>query len=850
MVPEEWAAWRWFVLRGAGFPAATVLELAEPECVAAAARLIEAENAVQRGFEAAIAAFENEVARREAENGNAVPLRQSAEVKALRRLRQSKLPEPQGLPPELAAKIESVAAVTQERGRLQAEFEAAFARSLEQQSAKLMALARDPRLQEAVIWQNRGAFENAIQSLGKEKNAAAQRNQRQREHEQLLANYLQRYCMKNDSIGFFGPVAWSRMEEGKLVQFQPGPALLRRRRTYFEDWAVDKLAAGLSQTAGMDWWAAPRLSPLARIENGWLHIAGDAPRQMPALTAAVLALCDGQHLPADILDALRKQPAFQGIERDEITAILKQAAEQGVLFWRFAVPVGANPETNLRRQLEQIGDQDLQDAALKKLERLETARQEVSHAAGNPARLNEKLQQLENVFEELAQAPAQRYQGMTYGGRTLVYEDCQRDVTFTLSPELLRPIVPAFSLLLRSVRWLMQSTSSAFLAIFQQVYTKLASESGSPSIDALTWWGNTLPQITDAPAVQAMESQFRQRWLEMLPVPAGVRLVHFDSEKLRAPVEQSFPEQAGYRVVRYYCPDLLLGAESPEALERGEVQYVLGEVHAARNTLLHTALVQQHPQPQDLQDAIAWDVSPRRFKIVNTRDGDPNPTRTTESVYSPDDFFLSSSLDGIPPEGFTAHPISQLVVRMEGAQLVAATRDGAQVFHILDAFADLLFSFLMNKASWARPGAYVPRIMLDKLVIHRETWRATVPEMAFAMEKEEHARFIGARRWLQMRGMPDMVFVKTPTEMKPFYIDMRSPVFVEILCKMVRRLAAGPQANGEFSFSEMLPDLNHAWLSDAQGQKYTSELRIAFVDVQSRDVKKNPERSEGSLSLP
>ena len=61
-------------------------------------------------------------------------------------------------------------------------------------------------------------------------------------------------------------------------------------------------------------------------------------------------------------------------------------------------------------------------------------------------------------------------------------------------------------------------------------------------------------------------------------------------------MEHLFPELgAGYYPVRYFCPDLMLAAEDAEAVRRGEVLYVLGEVHAGKNTLCHAALVEQHP---------------------------------------------------------------------------------------------------------------------------------------------------------------------------------------------------------------------------------------------------------------
>ena len=71
-------------------------------------------------------------------------------------------------------------------------------------------------------------------------------------------------------------------------------------------------------------------------------------------------------------------------------------------------------------------------------------------------------------------------------------------------------------------------------------------------------------------------------------------------------------------------------------------------------------------------------------------------------------------------------------------------------------------------------------------------------------------------------------------EKKPFYLDLASPVLVEILCRMVRRVITAGRPADEFVFSEMLPDIENTWLPDASGASYTSELRFAVVDLKAR----------------
>ena len=116
------------------------------------------------------------------------------------------------------------------------------------------------------------------------------------------------------------------------------------------------------------------------------------------------------------------------------------------------------------------------------------------------------------------------------------------------------------------------------------------------------------------------------------------------------------------------------------------------------------------------------------------------------------------------------------------------------------------------------------------MVICREAWTFAAGEISFAREKEGSDRFLSARRWARAQGLPRFVFAKVPVEVKPFYVDFSSPVYVDILAKMVRRTVEHNSVNANISFSEMVPDTAHTWLPDAEGQHYTSELRVVAVD--------------------
>ncbi len=112
-----------------------------------------------------------------------------------------------------------------------------------------------PALREAVAWQNRHALTTGIDPLVRRGPEPPKRNGQHRQHEALVASYLQRYCAKNDTIGFFGPVGWSQFDDGHGIRITPAPSgsPLAARVTYLEGWAVRGIMSDHLAALGPGW---------------------------------------------------------------------------------------------------------------------------------------------------------------------------------------------------------------------------------------------------------------------------------------------------------------------------------------------------------------------------------------------------------------------------------------------------------------------------------------------------------------------------------------------------------------------------------------------------------------------
>lgn len=125
--------------------------------------------------------------------------------------------------------------------------------------------------------------------------------------------------------------------------------------------------------------------------------------------------------------------------------------------------------------------------------------------------------------------------------------------------------------------------------------------------------------------------------------------------------------------------------------------------------------------------------------------------------------------------------------------------------------------------------AHTPRVSIDKLVVSRENWRLPVNELAFAFAADEPTRYLRAQEWRHANGIPRFVFVNSPVEVKPFYVDLANLPSVEQFAHAVRALdRADP--TGVLSVGEMLPGPDQLWLTDAEGARYTAEFRFVAVD--------------------
>jgi hypothetical protein len=659
----------------------------------------------------------------------------------------------------------------------------------------------------------------------------------------MLASYLQRYCTKNDTIGFFGPVGWGQLVDGdEVISIRPGPELLATRQVYFEGWAIDAIADRIAEEEGMRPWLAPRRSPYLQYVNDTFVAPGGQTLQLGPRSKALVAACDGTRSARSLIEELGKD-----LPPDKVAILWKLLAdlqENGLLRWGFQVPLSPTPERTLRELLLEIEEEPLRVRALELLDEVVSAREAVVRAAGNAKELESALNELEARFTRVTSRASTRGDGKLYAGRTLVYEDCRRDLELELGEPFLRKLAPPLSQVLASARWYSHFLATHHREVFRQAYAELSLKSG-PTVDLLAFSRLALPRVLNIMTNNEMEQELQSRWAKVLDIPEGRRRVEYRSEDLLPKVLQEFSApRAGWQKARCHSPDVLISAPSLEALRQGDYQVVLGEVHLAINTLDRWVFFAQHPDPDSLRAAIESDLPepsliPLFVKIWNGEEasaalGMSAPSvsgRMDVALRSPKDYYLDISLD---PHGFPSErvlPIGDLVVEPgEDGGLIVRPQDGRVKFDIIEFYQLPMLMQVLATFRILPGGDYTPRVTIDHLVVARESWKFPIKTLDAVQAQTAAERFAQVRRWAASHELPRFVFVKTPAEPKPFYMDFESPVLVEIFAKAVRG-ATEDNPDGSVGISEMLPGHDQVWLPDAQGNRYTCELRTVAIDL-------------------
>ncbi len=280
-------------------------------------------------------------------------------LKTFKSLKKCKVPSPTNID-SIQEVIATVSAADLRVQAARRDYEQSFEADSIHIANRIYETARLEQFREAIIWQNSRALHTGIDPLLRHQDEKDSRSSKQRRNEEMVARYLQRYCTKNDTVGFFGPVGWVRLSrEGPPISVKPGPQLLASPKVFMEVWCMDELASALAKDKAILKWVAPRLMHHIHLVGRTVHIPLRKPLILNPQEAALLHACNGVRSAKEIaLEFIHT--GSSGLKSEtEVYNLIGSLHTRGLLNWNLEVPIEAYPEKSLRQILSRIDDENI-----------------------------------------------------------------------------------------------------------------------------------------------------------------------------------------------------------------------------------------------------------------------------------------------------------------------------------------------------------------------------------------------------------------------------------------------------------------------------------------------------------
>lgn len=738
-------------------------------------------------------------------------------------------------------------ALLAEQAVAQREFERLFAAEFAGVRETLASIVHDSTFQEALLLSNPNMYAVALPSYFHHY-TVQKRPAKIRHLERRFYSYLQRFCMKNDTTSFFGPIdyGWIDPDASSSLLIQQEPQMpVAKRWTRMSYWSVQALAQCIARDECVQPYLIPRLQDgCTLLPDNTLFIAVKNQRlSLSQEFVALLRRIDGRQRLVDIFahaDA-ETQAHFDTLRRKKL--ILLDLTIPTAVF---------DPLQWLSTQVEDLPATC--QTRLYWLEQLASFREKIqAFAQCTLQEKHEVLQQLEESFSRVTQQAARRGDGETYADRALIYDEARGAITRCVLG------VPLYHDLLTRLQPIMHLAATFSLLVQQAAFKRaralfLASENDQP-IPYLAFIHQIDTHIRLEDCMQDADVQellYRLRVLAQQHSQGGyISLSRADIQ----PYLGTLP--AGMMV----SPDLFLASPSVEALNAGTYQIVIGEIHYGAQVWCHflafsdqlqdfeyffrehakTALSNEkrlygtvvHRRQQGKTfplefPGLSVEVLGRSVKsreqVVSAADLDVQladkhfvlRVRTTGQeleLYPGDPRSVSNWLFGVPP-------VIMPEILLAQAPL-ADDQENAQP----EPLADLLRSdepIVLGNLFPEVAISYTPRIEIDGVVVQRARWSCSSAAFQPSLgQKTESTLFLRMNDYRLRYGLPVRCFARVPSERKPFFIDFATLWSLELLASLL-------QMNEQIEFTECLPEIDRWWLKKGEGT-HSCEWRMTFV---------------------
>jgi hypothetical protein len=673
-----------------------------------------------------------------------------------------------------------------------------------------------------LVFAGGGIREVMVELSGRVANGGASlppRKKSERAKERHLLLYLQRVCTKNDTLSEFGPGGWgTAANEGKGVTLAP-VAGIARRETFLERWTAHGAAAALNGDPDVRLEIAPRLNPNGLLEqNRFVFAETGESIELTTEDLAALRQVDGL------------TPAFS-LGRD--ASQLESLAERGMIRWEVEVPaLDPNAFATVVADVRGWRAMPVRERWLERLEPIAALPEKFARRSETNSRI-EIMNEARSRLEALGVA-ADGSNRFLYSASNPIGEECFRDCGFSIGADLLREVAreaaPWFDLWRDSYAFVAARVAAGLRHFLQDA----PLESGAIPLPRFLRHCAERKLPLRGPGLVGLAhvafQEVKHAFLEKFRERAGAGEIELSAEDCRF-LREAFHYES-FDEYTYPSADLQLAAQSVEALNRGEYQWIVAELHPPV-ALLHHGFYWSCPDKAALAEA-----------LTNTVGGKPNfhfgffaaDLTSTTTVHLPEAtpglFRFVTPQRSLPP--WSAVPPADVDVYVDESSQDVCLRRRDSGEHLGSFARGWLIPLGFHPWAFSL-GPQTPRFRCGNVVVQRRAWTITEEELGRGdFTGTSHDLILALERLRAEKGWPRHIYIR-PTEQtlrrsgaegrdkdtKPVFIDLESYPFLEIFHRWLTKA-------GELEVTEMLPDPDQLLWREPDGRR-TFELRTLVV---------------------
>jgi len=280
--------------------------------------------------------------------------------------------------------------------------------------------------------------------------------------------------------------------------------------------------------------------------------------------------------------------------------------------------------------------------------------------------------------------------------------------------------------------------------------------------------------------------------------------------------------------------DLQISSASVEAVNAGDYQWILAELHPPV-AMLHHALIWNCPDIGGVADALRASVFGKPSFHYGFAAADFTAHTTVRQMDIIPDLVTFAAAQGAKETWRVVQPSDTEVFVDETGDVGVRVRSSREY---LGSFARAwVIPLGFHPFFFARP-PHTPRLRCGKVIVQRQSWTVTREELPPGDYTGISRNLVTAIERLRVvKGWPRYIYIR-PSEQalrrsgaqgrdkdtKPVFIDLESYLFLEIFLGWLTKA-------GELEVTEMLPDPDHLLWHEKDGRR-TFELRTLIVPAE------------------